>query len=65
VGAPIGLNQLEEDFLKNVFHVAVVADAPPDEIPQAWSFSLHGFRDPPVLLALCSFGDWRPLHLQL
>ena len=65
MGSPIGLDQLVKDFLKNVLNIAVIADASSDEIPQTWSFPFHGFGDSPVLLALCAFGDRRPLHLQL
>src|SRR5690242_13968019 len=46
---PIGLEQLGEDLLQDVFHVRLIRHPPADEVPEARALAGEVVREPPAL----------------
>ena len=59
---PVSSNQFIENFLKNVFGVAIIRDVLADELAQPSLFPRNHFGDPPVLIGGGSAGAKHFFH---
>ena len=58
----VGLDELIEDLLQNVFHITLVQNPPADKIAQAALLPLDSLRDATVLLFGHEFEAQRVVH---